>query len=332
MASGTPGEEPSMWIGVLGRTWASARRNGACPTPPTPDDNDDHDRPSLIGAQAARGWHRLGPHGPRDTRETPRRHQEARTTSELPTCVVPFGPARRLGPRCGVRVETGLDGWPIDPCAPGRAPSADLGCKIYQSRGGAPLMRRVRRDLILASSPSSHQLYLVSSSCRYPPGGGPTSTPSTSTHACASLSFGSRGSPTTNSGRSPCSCSRRNKMSDVYKHRARQVPTRSTLETILPRRRGSTCVDDIRRGCFNRSTTTGSGRRLTSSAIQAKRPHVWKASAPFRWSGSRFAASFMTLPSTARASSRLRRASICGQPVGPQRSVDDGLHDPQRAT
>jgi hypothetical protein len=192
------------------------------------------------------------------------------------------------------------------------------------------VIQHARPTLVSVRCRSSDQPYRVSSSCRYPPGGGPTSIPSTSTQACASLSFGSRGSPITSSGWSPCSCRRRNKTRDVYKHRARHGPTRRTLETILPSRRGSACVEDKRRGCFNRSMTAGNGRRLTPAAIRTNSDRVCRASAPLRSSGSLLSASSMTLPSADEAPCQLRRASVGPPTAGARRPTDDAHHGTRR--
>src|SRR6266540_5260296 len=125
------------------------------------------------------------------------------------------------------------------------------------------------------------------------PGGGPTSTPPSSTHACASLSLGSSGSPITSSGRSPWRRRRRYKTIAAHRHRAFQGPSRSTCRTIFASLRGSTLKEVAPPDPGKSAITSGRGRRFTATYVVRKRPQMRRARASLAGALSRRGASLM---------------------------------------
>ena len=96
------------------------------------------------------------------------------------------------------------------------------------------------------------------------PGGGPISRPSSSTQACASLAFGSRGKPITTTALSPCARSSRKSTRALTRQVGRRRPRRSVRSTARARRAGS-CRRTVRRPVrLSHSTSVGSGTRCTA--------------------------------------------------------------------
>ncbi len=111
--------------------------------------------------------------------------------------------------------------------------------------GRPPGGRRRRRRAPIPRACRLFMRYLASSSWDPLPGGGPTSTRSTSTQACASSSRASWGRPITSSAGSPCARRSRNRTSALTRHLGRRGPMWSVPWTIRERRRASTRGESV---------------------------------------------------------------------------------------
>jgi hypothetical protein len=205
---------------------------------------------------------------------------------------------------------------PVPSIGSGAYPPAGEGCPCGARRADARSVCCLRwMHVSTAHQPPGRSGYRANAVRPPLPGGGPASTPSTSTHAWASFDLGSAPRPMTRSASSPCSRSNRYRTSAENRHRGRQGPTRRTRPTIRPNRRGSTRVR-ARPALASRRAASGSGRRRSVRRVRTNAIQILVASPAFVHIGRRNA--------SLRGPTRLRSASHLARITAP--SAGTTLH------